>query len=148
MWGPLKHISLSAPCWMLTNWPLTIPKQASSQCQSHVSLCWALCGKANCLQKEAGTLRKYLDKARHYFSLQNGFICILGTQHMLTHLVFPEDWDLQNTAEGFSKSSYIINEQGEQLRVFFFTCITQVEGDWKDAMPCDKIGSTLIIIGL
>ena len=35
---PSKHVALSVSCRTLTNWPLTMPKQDQSQCQSHVSL--------------------------------------------------------------------------------------------------------------
>lgn len=39
--------------------------------------------RLKCLQKEAGTLRKYLDKALYYFSRHNGLVHIPATQHML-----------------------------------------------------------------
>lgn len=47
--------------------------------------------KANWFQEEAETQRKYLDKAVHYFSFQNGLIHILCTQHMLLHFISLED---------------------------------------------------------
>lgn len=104
MWGPLEHISVSAPRWRLTNWPLTIQTLAQSQCQSHVSL---FCGQAKCLEKkEAGTLRKYLDKSPAlYLPPQNGFIYTLCTRHVLiSHSSQLRMDGSTNAAKGFYQS--------------------------------------------
>lgn len=73
---------------LVFNGPRTGLKSMPKPC---VTLLSPVCVKANWFQEEAETQRKYLDKAVHYFSFQNGLIHILCTQHMLLHFISLED---------------------------------------------------------
>lgn len=46
-------------------------------------MCHSSVGRLSASEKEAGTLKKYLHKALHHSSVQNGLIHILATQHVV-----------------------------------------------------------------